>query len=73
MLPSCDSGTLAVAAGPGVTGTSTYVAPPSSEYWNFATATSSVADRFSVCGAVRRQLPLPVGGAANAAATTGGD
>ena len=38
-----------------------YVTPPSSEYWNLATATSSVADSFSVCGAVRRQLLLPFG------------
>src|SRR3954454_21656191 len=49
-----------------------YVAPPSSEYWNFATATSSVADRFSVCGTEMRQLLLPFGGAANAAGVTTG-
>src|SRR4051795_3447161 len=49
-----------------------YVTPPSSEYWNLLTATSSVADRFSVCGAVMRQLLLPFGGAANeGAARTG--
>ena len=55
-----------------MTGTSTYVAPPSSEYWNLATATSSVADRFSVAGLVRRQLLLPFGAAENAPAGSTG-
>src|SRR3954453_8553558 len=49
-----------------------YVTPPSREYWNFDTATSSVADRFSVCGAVMRQLLLPFGGDANAAGAATG-
>src|SRR3954471_13008574 len=50
-----------------------YVAPPSSEYCSLDTATSSVADRFSVCGDFRRQLLLPSGVVANAAVpSTGG-
>jgi hypothetical protein len=48
------------------------VAPPSSEYWNLETATSSVADRFSVCGAVIRQLLLPFGAAENVAGASTG-
>src|SRR4051794_2976174 len=72
MLPSWDNDTLAAAVGPAVTGTSTHVVPPSSEYWNFATATSSVADSPSVCGAVMRQLPFPFGDAANVAVASTG-
>ena len=71
-LFSSESDTLADADGPGMVGASMYVAPPSSEYCNFATDTSSVADRFSVCGAVRRQLPLPFCASAKVAVLTGG-
>jgi hypothetical protein len=72
VLPSWESRTLDATDGPAVIGASTHVAPPSNEYCSFETATSSVADRFSVCGAVMRQLLLPFGGDANAAGAATG-
>ena len=73
VLPSSERSTLAETDPPPVIGASAYVAPPSVEYWSFATATSSVAARSSVCGTVSRQPPLPSGGSANAAVVmTGG-
>src|SRR5262245_53663372 len=64
--------TDAVTDEPAEIAASRYAAPPSSEYCNFATATSSVADNVSVTG-VRCQLPLPSAlGARVAALMTGG-
>ena len=74
MLPSASwvTSKLPVTDGPGVaTGSSVNVVPPFVEYSNFATATSSVADRFTVTGPLRNQLLRPGVGFSVATLITG--
>src|SRR5262245_52358808 len=68
VLPSCEIVTVALAETPEVIGASIHVAPASSEYCSFVTATSSVADIVNFTGPRYHGLRMPVNAAGSSVA-----